>query len=264
MISFTPSWKCAAHLSSVHSRRVGIFSGESCSICVSLPYVLVYRCATMLKEMYWNVSHSVPMYFVSVCMCKCLSENGHSSSLQELGQIMWHNASLFPSFLCPFRYFCHFFISFTVASQTGVQILTVLKKVISGWPLTHQRWILWFSLYSSMFGIGTRLDFLVEKKKMLPCVCAAVKKASSACQAICIEPFPVLLCCSFRFICGGKVTWQVSDIGRLHKQVLRLLLFTDWAHFTFTVDFNLYQIKQRTTNAWCAVAQARPYKWISS
>lgn len=129
MISFTPSWKCAAHLSSVHSRRVGIFSGESCSICVSLPYVLVYRCATMLKEMYWNVSHSVPMYFVSVCMCKCLSENGHSSSLQELGQIMWHNASLFPSFLCPFRYFCHFFISFTVASQTGVQILTVLKKL---------------------------------------------------------------------------------------------------------------------------------------
>lgn len=124
MVSFTPSWKCAAHLSSVHSRRVGWFSGESCSICVSLPYVLMYRCATMLKEMYWNVSHSVPMYFVSVCMCKCLSENGHSSSLQELGQIMRHNASLFPSFLCMFRYFCHFFISFTVVSKTCVQILT--------------------------------------------------------------------------------------------------------------------------------------------
>lgn len=68
-------FRCAAHLSSVHSRQVCRFSCESCSICVSLPYVLVYRCATIsrrkLIEVYLTLFPCILCLLVCVLVHVC-------------------------------------------------------------------------------------------------------------------------------------------------------------------------------------------------
>lgn len=68
----------AAHLSSVHSCRVCRFSCESCSICVSLPYVLVYRCATIsqrkLIEVYLSLFPCILCLPVCVLVLVCVHE----------------------------------------------------------------------------------------------------------------------------------------------------------------------------------------------
>lgn len=73
MIGSRPFLTCAAHLSSVHSRRVCRFSGESCSISVSLPYVLMYQCATISQwksiEVYLTVFPRILYLFVRVDVC---------------------------------------------------------------------------------------------------------------------------------------------------------------------------------------------------